>query len=170
MSTTITLPAQRGAAHATCDAPVGTTQIEQDAQCRRSHVVGELAAVEATLRKIIPADLEERLLAQIPQWFLVLKLFKDLDVAFTRLDDRGKLEAKFRAVLTSILSLGENIFSGLEDRPDFDLSPLNYSRDVVNANLRYLREKYRRWYFPRNQEAAKATLAVIEGEAETSLR
>lgn len=146
-----------------------STRPEQEANFRRSHVVGELAAVEATLRKIIPADLEERLLAQIPQWFLVLKLFKDLEVAFTCLEDRGKLETKFRAVLTSILSLGETIFSGLEDRPELDLSPLNYSRELVNANLRYLREKYRRWYFQRNVEAVRATLVAIEGEAETSL-
>src|SRR3954467_5393335 len=101
---------------------------------RICHVVEDLAAVEAALRKIIPADLEQRLLAQIPQWFLVSRMFKDLELAYTSLEDRSKVESKYRAALTAILSLGENIYSGLVDRPELDLAPIGYSRLSVEAN------------------------------------
>lgn len=144
-------------------------ETEAIARTRCSHVVDDLAAVEAALRKIIPADLEQRLLAQIPQWFLVSGMFKDLDLAYSCLEDRSPVEAKYRAALTAILSLGENIFSGLLERAELDLGAIGYSKESVRANLEYLRIKYRRWYHPRDPAAVAATLAAIHGERLPSL-
>lgn len=132
---------------------------------RRTGVAEDLAGVEAALRKIIPADIEQRLLAQIPQWFLVTSMFKDLELAYARLDDRTTVEPKYRAVLTAILSLGENIHSGLKDRPDLDLKSIGYSDGIVEANLRYLRGKYRQWFLPRNAASVAQVMAMLRNES-----
>jgi len=136
---------------------------------RRTDVLVDLASVEAALRQIIPADIEERLLAQIPQWFLVIKMFKELEVAYTLLEDRSKIEQKYRAVLTGMLALGENISAGLKDRPGLDLKTIGYCPKVVDANLRYLRGKYRQWFFPRDTAAVEESLAVIHGEGNSGI-
>jgi hypothetical protein len=133
---------------------------------RRADVSSDLASVEAALRKILPMDVEERLLAQIPQWFLVTSMFKDLEVAYTALEDRSQIEPKYRAVLTAVLSLGENISAALIERPNLDLKTIGYCPTVVEANLRYLRGKYRQWFFPRDQAAMGDLLAMIHSEGE----
>ena len=129
---------------------------------RRTDVAEDLAGVEAALRKIIPADIEQRLLAQIPQWFLVTSMFKDLELAYARLDNRSPVEPKYRAVLTAILSLGENIHSGLKNRPDLDLRSIGYTPGIVEANLRYLREKYRQRFLPGNSASVDQVMAILE--------
>ena len=136
---------------------------------RRTDVSLDLASVEAALRQIVPADIEERLLAQIPQWFLVTKMLKDLELAYTRLENRSKIEPKYRAVLTAILSLGENISAALMDRPGLDLKAIGYCPTVVDANLRYLRGKYRQWFFPRDAGAMEKLLKVINSEGEPGI-
>lgn len=136
---------------------------------RLEHIAGELLAVEAALRKIIPADLEQRLLAQIPQWFLVIKLFKDIEISYTCLPDRSKLAPKYRAALTAIMSLGDNICAALEDRPDLDLSHIDTSREIVNANIRYLREKYEQWFVcPDEAWLEQAEAAIKNARAGTA--
>jgi hypothetical protein len=135
---------------------------EVKASSRFEHIAGELLAVEAALRKIIPADLEQRLLAQIPQWFLVIRLFKDIEISYTCLADRSALEPKYRAALTSIMALGDNIVAALADRPELDLSPIDTSREIVAANLRYLRDKYEQWFVAHDEAWLEAVSAEIE--------
>lgn len=136
---------------------------------RKSHVFEDLASVEAALRKIMPANIEEQLLAQIPQWFLVTGLFKDLEVAYTLLENRATIEPKYRAVLTAILSLGENISAGLKDRPELDIKTIGYCPKVVDSNLRYLRGKYRQWFFPRSGAMMEEIVADSPRETASSI-
>lgn len=136
---------------------------------RKTHVFEDLASVEAALRKILPADIEARLLAQIPQWFLVIGMFKDLELAYNGLEDRAKVEPKYRAVLTSIMALGENISAALIERPDLNLKAIGYCPKVVESNVRYLRGKYRQWFFPRDTAAVNQVLSGIQGEGASSI-
>ena len=136
---------------------------------RTTQVVEDLARVEAALRKIVPADIEERLLAQIPQWFLVTRMFKDMELTYTALEDRSKLEPKYRGVLTAILSLGENIHAGLNERPHLNLDALGYSPRAVESNLRYLRGKYRLWFFPRDSAAMSKVFSTLQSEGAPTL-
>ena len=136
---------------------------------RKTHVFEDLASVEAALRKILPAELEERLLAQIPQWFLVIGLFKDLELAYAALEERGKIEPKYRAVLTTILSLGENISAGLIERPELDSKTIGYCPRVVDANLRYLRAKYQHRFGPMDNAAVADFEAMLESEGAPSI-
>lgn len=146
--------------------PTTTTEVKSS---RFEHIAGELLAVEAALRKIIPADLEQRLLAQIPQWFLVIKLFKDIEISYTCLTNRSQLEPKYRAALTAIMSLGDNICAALADRPELDLTPIDTSREIVDANIRYLRDKYEQWFVcPDEAWLEQAEAAVMNARAGTT--
>ena len=136
---------------------------------RKGHVVDDLAYVEAALRKILPTGVEERLLAQIPQWFLVIGMFKDLELAYTELEEREPVEAKYRAVLTAVLSLGENISAGLKDRPELDIKAIGYCPRAVQSNLRWLRAKYRQWFFARDTEKVSRVLRSLQGEGATGI-
>lgn len=139
------------------------------ASSRKGHVVDDIASVEAALRKILPTGVEERLLAQIPQWFLVTGMFKDLEIAYTALEDRSSVEDKYRAVLTAVMSLGENIHAGLKDRPELDIKAIGYCPKVVESNLRYLRAIYRQWFVPRNAEKVAKVIRSMEGEGAASI-
>jgi len=122
----------------------------------------ELTAVEIALRKIIPSEMEDKFLAQIPQWFLLLKLFKDMEIAYTCLPNRVRIEHRYRAALTSMMAWSENIWSGLCNHPEIDLSPIKCDKRVVECNVRYLREKYEQWFFNVDPTEAAETLGLIE--------
>jgi hypothetical protein len=107
---------------------------------------GELALVEAALRQIVPADLEERILAEIPKWFLLMDMFKKLEIPYSRLANRKLVEPRYRAVLTTLMAYGENIVAGLESSSTVDLTPIKSSRELVDFNVRYLRDKYEQWF------------------------
>ena len=136
---------------------------------RRTNVSMDLTSVEAALRQIVPSDIEERLLAQIPQWFLVTKMFKELEIAYTLLEDRSEIEQKYRAVLTGILALGENIVAGLKDRPGIDLHAINYCPEVVGSTLQYLRLKHQQWFSPRDSVMVRELLEAIHRETQPSI-
>ena len=107
---------------------------------------GELALVEAALRQIVPADLEERILAEIPKWFLLMDMFKKLEIPYSRLTNRKLVEPRYRAVLTTLMAYGENIVAGLDSSSTVDLTPIKSSRELVDFNVRYLRDKYEQWF------------------------
>jgi len=126
-------------------------------------VVEDLTAIEALLRKIVPQDLEDRFVARITEWFMILKVFSELDVAYSCLPEPPPLlEDRYRAALVSIMAYGENIWSGLQQRPEIDLSPIQSSRGQIFANLRYLREKYELRFSASDFSDVASTLEIIE--------
>ena len=131
-------------------------------QAKTSQVVDELAIVEAALRQIVPADLEEKILAAIPKWFLLMDMFKKLEMPYARLTSRKMVEPRYRAVLTSLMAFGENIVAGLEARSTIDLSPIKISREIVDFNVNYLRDKYEQWFVPGESESIAEDLKVIQ--------
>jgi hypothetical protein len=108
----------------------------------------ELALVEKALREIVPADLEERIMAEIPKWFLLMNIFKKFEIPYSRLTSANRkiVEPRYRAVLTTLMAYGENIVAGLVSSSTIDLTPIKSSRELVDFNVRYLRDKYEQWF------------------------
>jgi hypothetical protein len=124
----------------------------------------DIEAVEAALRKIdTTSSVEKTLLARVPQWFLVLALFKDLEISYTCLHDRSLVEPKYRAVLATLMGMGEAItaFCALNDA---DLSKLGYSAKMIECNVRYLRDKYEQWFVAFPEEGVQEVLTLLRDE------
>jgi hypothetical protein len=122
----------------------------------------ELALVETALRQIVPADIEEKVLAAIPKWFLLMDMFKKLEIPYARLSDRKQVEPRYRAVLTTLMAYGENIAVGLHSRANIDLSPIGSSKESIHFNVRYLRDKYEQWFTLHNETGIEDDLEVIQ--------
>jgi hypothetical protein len=110
----------------------------------------DIAAVEAVLRHIDAKNKNRHILGQIAQWFLVLGMYKELEVNFSKAKAKNRdiIKSRHRAILTTVMSVGEMLLSESETIEDQDLCLINYSRDALLANVRYLREKYAQWYVP----------------------
>lgn len=135
---------------------------EEPAVQSANHVTDdEITAVEAALRKIDYANLQKHVFSSIPKWFLVLELFKDLELGYTCLADKTGLAAKYRAVLTSVLGMGEMIVAVTEDTDESSLAVINYSRENILCNVSYLRDKYEQWFVERDPQVIADALEAI---------
>ena len=106
----------------------------------------EIAAVEAALRHLDAERKNRQVLGHIAQWFLVLKMYKELEVHFTTAKDRARNESKHRALLTGLMGFGEILLSESKEIPPKDFGLICSSHESLAANVRYLREKYEQWF------------------------
>ena len=106
----------------------------------------EIAAVEAALRHLDAQRKNRQLLGHIAQWFLVLKMFKELELHFLKSKERKQNEPRHRALLTGIMGFGEILLAESTDILDKDFALISSSRESLAANVRYLRDKYEQWF------------------------
>jgi len=106
----------------------------------------DIAAVESALRHLDAQRKNRQVLGHIAQWFLVLKMYKEVERNFTRLKDRKQNEAKHRAMLTTLMGFGEILLTESEEIPSKDFDLICSSRESLVANVRYLRDKYEQWF------------------------
>jgi hypothetical protein len=146
--------------------PMPTQTLPHSTRAPSGNVCVDAAAVEAALRKIIPADLEERLLAHTANWLLIVSLFKDLEIAYTRSPDdvRQSFKLKYRAALSAVMALGDSIRAAVEAKPELDYTGFGFSRQAIDCNAAYLHDKYAQWFFPRDEREVNDDFALITNE------
>jgi hypothetical protein len=127
----------------------------------------ELSSVEEALREIDQENFKKRFLASISEWFLVLRLYRKVELSFLTLpiEGREKIQHRHRAILSTLMSYGEVIDTTFKECSlEVSVSVLGYSEDQVFANIRFLREKYQQWYEPMTNEESKALFGDILSE------
>lgn len=142
--------------------PAPSSLVGQTAE-QKEVTVEDIKAVEAALRKIDAANLERNILARIPQWFLILAWFKDVEVSYACLDDRSSIESKYRAVLTTLMSMGETIIGFCRPNHE-DILKLGYTDSMIECNVRYLRDKYEQWFVQYPEEGVQEVLTLLQDE------
>jgi hypothetical protein len=105
----------------------------------------EIAAVEAALRHLETTD-HKRILGQVAQWFLVLKMYKHLEVGFQKAVNRAAVASQHRAVLSALMGIGEWFLNESTAIPPETFALISYSREALAANIKYLHEKYEQWF------------------------
>lgn len=70
---------------------------------------------------------------------------------YSRSKDRKQNESKHRGLLTGMMGFGDILLSESEGISEKDFALINSSRSALEANVRYLREKYEQWYVPIDQ-------------------
>ena len=106
----------------------------------------EIAAVEAALRHLETQRKSRQVLGHIAQWFLVLKMYKDLELHFVKSKDRKQSEDKHRALLTGVMGIGEILVNESKEISEQEFGLINSSRTSLISNVRYLRDKYEQWF------------------------
>ena len=105
-----------------------------------------ISAVESALRHIDARHRKEMVLGSVSQWFLVLGMFKELEVLFGKATNKELIRQRHRAALSTIMGRGELLLADCADIPEHDFEVTGYSKDALAGNVRYLREKYEQWY------------------------
>jgi hypothetical protein len=94
----------------------------------------------------------KRVLGEIAQWFLVLKMYKHLEIGFQKASNRTSVSSQHRAVLSVLMGVGEWYLNQSANIPSDAFDLISYSRDALAANVRYLREKYEQWFVEINEQ------------------
>src|SRR5262245_995241 len=87
--------------------PVGTKQPASDFCTQDDVTPQEIAAVDKALRLIDAKQQRTRLIATMAQWFLVLEMYKGVELAYSRSKDRQSVAPQHRAVLANVMAFGE---------------------------------------------------------------
>lgn len=127
---------------------------------------GEIAAVEAALRHLETQSKNRWVLAQLAQWFLVLKMYKGIEISFAKSKDRKQNETRHRAILSLLMGMGEMLLGESAGASDKDLSLIGTSREMLAANVRYLREKYEQWYVDIDKQEMDRVLPKLLAETD----
>jgi hypothetical protein len=125
----------------------------------------EIAAVEAALNHLEKTD-HKRVLGQIAQWFLILKMYKHLEVSFQKSTNRDSIASKHRAVLCALMGFGEWFWNESDSIPPGAFALISYSRESLAANLRYLREKYEQWFVEIDDEELTRVWSKLTDESD----
>ncbi len=131
----------------------------------------EIAAVEAALRHLDTQQQHRNrrlILSQIAQWFLVLKMYKELEVNYAKAKDRKRVEDKHRALLSTLMGFGSFLVIESESIPDNELDLISTSKDSLKANVRYLREKYEQWFVEVDQNEIDRVWGKLMDEREVN--
>ena len=126
----------------------------------------EIAAVERVLSHIERQNVKQRVLGIVAQWFLVLGMFKELERHYTQSKNRKLSESKHRALLSSMMALGDILLSESESLSDQDFKATGYTRESLTANVRYLREKYEQWFVEVEEQTMKRVWEKLQDECE----
>ncbi len=126
---------------------------------------GEIAAVEAALRHLDAERKNRQVLGHIAQWFLVLKMYKELEVHFLKSRTSKSNETKHRALLTGMMGFGEILLGESEEIPQKDFALICSSRESLAANVRYLREKYEQWFVEIDEQEMNRVWPKLIGQA-----
>jgi len=119
-------------------------QAEGDLENAKS--VAELAAVESALSHLESQHKNKHVLGQIAQWFLVLKMYKELEIGFLKSKNRKSVASQHKAILTMIMGLGQWLLNESQNISDKDFELISCSRESLAANVRYLNEKFEQWF------------------------
>lgn len=129
----------------------------------------DIAAVEVALGHIEARQYQKRqkeLLGLVAQWFLVLKMFKPLEVWFAKNPNREEIEAKHRALLTCLMGMGEILLVDGGGIAEEEFQKSGYSRAALSCNVRYLREKYEQWFVDVPEEEIAEAKKLLMDERE----
>lgn len=126
----------------------------------------DIAAIEKVLQHIDHQNAKKAVLAPLANWILALKIYKDVEVRYTCMKDRTKLTQPHRAMLSSIMALGECMVVASEALSDSDLKSIHISHAALAANVKYLRMKYSQWYGTRDPNH----LAEVNEAVETAVK
>ena len=124
----------------------------------------DIAAIEKVLQHIDHQNLKKAVLGPLANWFLALKIFKEIEIRYALMSDRTTIEQPHRAVLAGLMGIGEGFLAALDGLKDQDLKSIGVSKQAVAASLRYLRMKYEQWYGVRDSRQVAETLKVFEGD------
>ena len=130
----------------------------------------DLTAIEKVIEEIDHANFKRHVLKGITEWFLVLRMYRNLELSFLSqpCEVRGKVQHRHRAILTSIMSFGDVIDAIIQDVKDLELTAWGLSKEAVRANVKYLRDKYQQWYNPLTQQEAQKLFGHLLNECSTS--
>jgi hypothetical protein len=103
----------------------------------------DIAAIDRVLSEI---DRRNAQLDSFAYWKLALRLFKDFDLRFARMQDRSRFEPTHRVLLTSMLAATECLNSFAKTIDDGELERISLTKEALEANLKYLRSKHQQWY------------------------
>src|SRR5436190_14366256 len=76
-----------------------STAVTSTAKAPEEVSAEDIAHVEAVLRTLESQQKNKRFVGFTAQWFLVLKMFKKIEVSFSRTKAREHLQSKHRAIL-----------------------------------------------------------------------
>jgi len=131
--------------------------------CDQDEVTAEeIAAVEKVLQHIDRQNFKRSVLGPLANWMLALRLYKELELRYLCMENRGRIEQRHRALLSAIMGMGECILAATEEFSDADLKCLGLTKDAVDANVVYLRAKYAQWYGKRDRKRVEEALKKIE--------
>jgi hypothetical protein len=122
----------------------------------------EIAAVEKVLQHIDRSNAQRATLAPVANWILALRIYKEIELRFTRMKDRSKIAQSHRAILSTIMATGEWMLAASESFNADDLKSIHTSREALAANVKYLRTKYSQWYGRRDPQHVREVNAAIE--------
>ena len=70
----------------------------------------DIAAIEKVLQHIDHQNLKKAVLGPLANWFLALKIFKEIEIRYALMSDRTTIEQPHRAVLAGLLGNSSQIY------------------------------------------------------------
>jgi hypothetical protein len=130
----------------------------------------EIGAVEAALRHLESQHKTKHVLGQVAQWFLVQRMYKDLEVSFARSKNRKTVAAQHKALLAMMMGLGQYLLNESQAISESEFALISSSRESLAANVRYLQEKYEQWFVEIDVHEMKRVWGKLSDEREVSIR
>jgi hypothetical protein len=112
---------------------------------------------------------QKKLSVLLGQWEMIITFFKHgVEIPLCINPQNESIREQHRLILTGAMSLGELLLTESKNVSESELASIGYSKQFLNANIRYLRDTYNQWYIDRDAAEVEHSYNIICNASENA--